>query len=171
MSEPGLTIYECSEIIERIEAIAKANDGEITDEQLKELVEAQTTSLAKLSNLCGFMKHLEGGISLCETEIARINAMRRKAKSRLENIKRFLLPYLQAKGKRQTIGTFTLSTRKSTSTEVDEEWFFSQADAKSYCRHIPERWEPDKAAIKKHLQDGVEINGCTLVEKRTVMLR
>ena len=166
-----LTIYECTEIIERIEAIAKTNDGEITDEQLQALVEAQTTSLAKLSNLCGFMKHLEGGIALCETEIARISAMRRKAKNRLENVKRFLLPYLQAKGKPQTIGTFKLSTRKSTSTEVDEAWFFSQADAKSYCRHIPESWVPDKAAIKKRLQEGEEISGCTLVEKRTVQLK
>ena len=33
-----LSIYECSEIIDRIDGLASVQDGEITEEQLQELV-------------------------------------------------------------------------------------------------------------------------------------
>lgn len=165
-----MTLYDCDRILSEIDAIAAENDGEITEEQMKALVEAQTTSIAKLGKLCGFMKYLEHGIDACKKEEERIAKMRKTATNRLKSVKHYLLPYLKEHGK-TTIDTFTLSTRKSTAVAVDEPFFVTDPDYKHWSRHIPESWEPDKAKIKAALKDGVEIQGCSIEERVSVQLK
>ncbi len=160
-----LTIYECDAIIRQTEAIAAQNEGEIPEEQLQALVEAQTTSIAKLGNLCGFMKHLEHGISLCQTEEERIARMRKVAENRLDSIKRYLLPYIQQQGRPVSIGTFKLSTRKSTAVMLADG--FEHLD---YCV-TKTVITPDKMKIKKALQDGRDVPGAVLVERLSVQLK
>lgn len=161
----NLTLYECDKVISEIDRIAEENDGIVTDEQLQALVEAQTTSITKLGNLCGFMKYLEHGLDACKKEEERISKMRKVAANRLISIKRFLLPWLIEHGK-TTIDTFTLSMRKSTAVEISEPFL-----DKDYCRTIPARLEPDKMKIKAALKDGKEIQGATLVERQSVQLK
>ena len=174
MNDTTLSIYECSQIINEIETIAYLNDGEIPEEAIQELVEAQTTSIVKLKGLCGFMKHLEHGIALCEQEEERIAKMRKVAANRLESVKGYLLPYLVAKGKPVDVGTFKLSTRKSEAVAVNDEYFASwlnETQDKNYIREIPARWEVDKAAVKAALKEGKEIQGCTIEKRVSVQLK
>lgn len=171
----NLTLYECDELINKIDALAQANDGVITDEELQQLVVAQTTSIAKLGKLCGFMKYLEHGIALCKTEEERISKMRKTAENRLKSVKGYLLPYLQEHGKTK-VDTFTLSTRKSKAVDVDVP-FFNDGIKKEltskddFCRHVPESWEPDKKKIGAALKDGSQIQGCTLTERTSVQFK
>jgi len=165
-----LTLYECSHIIDEIENIAALNEGEIPEDAIQKLVEAQTTSIVKLKGLCGFMKHLEHGMALCKQEEERIAKMRKVASNRLESIKGYLLPYLVAQGRPVDVGTFKLSTRKSEAVGVDMD-YFEPEKSEGYCRYIPEKWEPDKALIKAALKEGKQIQGCSIEKRVGVVLK
>ncbi len=157
-----LTIYKCHEIITLMEEAAAQNDGEVPDDQLQALVEAQTTLPVKLENLCGFVKYLEHGIDACEKEEKRISKMRKVAANRIANIKKFLLPFM-LKRKKMTLGTFQLSTRKSTSTVLDDEF--------NIPKYMKITLTPMKTKIKEDLLKGDKIMGATLVTKVSVQLK
>jgi hypothetical protein len=169
-----LTLYDCSRIITAIEAIAEENEGEITDEQLQALVQAQTTSMTKLGNLCAFIRHVEGRINLCKEEEQRLAARRKAAENRLESVKRFLTPFVSEQraklGRPLEVGTFSLSTRRSESVSIDEERFFTKANTKSYCVEKVS-YQPDKKFIKDMLKGGTEIEGAMLVENESLQIR
>ena len=158
-----MTIYDCERVIAQIEERA-SEDGEIGDEDLKSLVLAQTTSLAKLGKMCGYMKFLEHGISGCETEIARISAMKSNAMKRLESIKKFLVPYVKSKGK-VTVDLFQLSTRRSESVRL-----INGFDHEDWCNKKT-TLVPDKAKIKAALRNGHKIGGAELVHKDNLQLK
>jgi hypothetical protein len=172
--ETALSIYECQDIIEQIESLAEQNGGEITDQQLDLLVQAQTQSLDKLGRLCGFMRFLAGGIDLCKQEEQRITAMRERAENKLESVKRFLIPFVSQykadKGHPLTVGTFTLSTRKSTSVEIDELRFIGEENRKNWCVEKV-TYTPDKAKIKVAIQAGERIDGATIVVRESLQLK
>lgn len=169
-----LTIYQCADIITQMDKLAANNDGEISDEDLQALVEAHTTAITKLGNLCGYMQHLSGGIDLCKQEESRIASMRKRAERRLESIKRFLVPFVSQyrteKGHPLTVGTFTLSTRKSTSVEVDDLNFFTDENKIQFCVEKI-AYQPDKAAIKEALQSGQSIIGARLSENESLQVK
>lgn len=173
--ETNLTIYDCQELIREIERAAEKNGGEITDEQLAVLVQAQTTSLARLGGLCGFLKFVEHRIELCKTEEQRIAQMRRTAERRLESIEKFLLPFVSAyraeKNHPLDIGTFSLSTRKSTAVEIDEQRFFMDENNRKKWSVEKVSYSPDKKAIKVALEAGHEIEGASLVEREHLTLK
>lgn len=154
----ALTIYDCAEIIDEIELAAQQSEGELTEDQWQKLVEAQTQSIVKLQKLCGAIIHYEQGIELCKQQENRIAEARRRAEKRIESIKKYLMPYVRSQGKPIQAGTFTLSTRKSTSTFVS----LPNALDPEYLRTIPARFEPDKDKIKKALQEGKQIRGAEL---------
>ena len=60
------SLYQCQDIINQIEA------EEVSEEQLKTVVELHTESLDKLKSLCGFIRYLEHGIQACKAEKDRI---------------------------------------------------------------------------------------------------
>jgi coenzyme F420-reducing hydrogenase alpha subunit len=163
--ENKLTIYDCEEIIRLIEAKANEDSGEISDSDLALLVEAQTGSIEKLGKLIGYIKHLEAFVDTAKAERDRIKAREDSAKNRLESIKKYLLPYVQRKGK-VTVGTHTLSTRKSEGVVLAEGF-----DNKMYCRHIPESWEPDLPKIKESIKAGIMVAGALLEEREGLVIR
>ncbi|HUV64124.1 MAG TPA: siphovirus Gp157 family protein [Sedimentisphaerales bacterium] len=155
MSDTSISLYRCGEIIQQIEAIAEANDGEITEEQLGELVRAQTTSLAKLGGLCRFMRHLEAYVATGKAEIERIRKITAHAQCRLDSVKKFLTPYVESEQKKfgypLDVDTFRLSVRRSKAVVItDPEGFAagsypSQSTTKTI--HVP-----DKKVLKEYLE-------------------
>jgi len=158
-----MTVYDCDHIIAQIEN-RMTEDGEISDENMKALVLAQTTSLVKLGKMCGYMKYLEHGINNCDEELARISAMKNKAKNRLASIKGYLTPYIKSKGK-ITIESFQLSTRKSESIKLIDGF-----DHKDWCNEKI-TLVPDKKKIKTALKNGKEIGGAELIVKDNLQLK
>ena len=70
----ALTFFECQEIIDKVTAIAAEHDGEVPDEQIDALIEAQTQAPAKLKSMCNFTKLLDNKIDLCKKTKEDINA-------------------------------------------------------------------------------------------------
>jgi hypothetical protein len=152
-----INLYEVVALENQIEHIAEQNDGEIPEELLKQLVEAQTQSLQQVENLVKYIRHLDLGISMCKDEENRIKTMREKAEKRIESIKKYLTPYVAKEGKIE-IGTFKLSIRKSESVGINNENYIPI----EYMIEVPTYLKPDKNLIKKDLKVGKEIPGAWL---------
>lgn len=159
-----MNIYDIVAIERQLEAIAEANEGEIPEEKLMELVEAQTKSVEQIDKLCRYMRHMEMGADACTAEVIRIEAMRDKAKNRIASIKKYLTPFVAKRGK-MTIGTFTLSVRKSESVELDDQFFNA-----NFSR-VVETVKPNRKMIKEALKEGLKIKGARLVDKQNLQLK
>lgn len=169
-----LSIYQCDEIVKQIEAIAAANEGEIPEDQLALLVQAQTTEMTKLGGLCGFIKYVEHRIDACKQEETRIAAIRKTAEKRLAAIEAYLVPFVSQyraeKGRPLDVGTFTLSTRKSESVEIDDVNFNSEENRKNWCTEKVS-YTPKKTEIKQALKAGQEIHGAKIANHENLQIR
>lgn len=155
-----MNIYDIMVIENQIEKAAAENDGELTDEQLQALVEAQTTSIVQIEKLCQYIRHLDLGAQACKTEEERIKSMREKAERRIEGIKKYLTPYVQTHGRVET-PTFALSIRKSQRLNIVKADFQDTCD-KKYIVVVPESYRIDKDAVKKDMKSGVDVPGAVL---------
>lgn len=160
----NLSLYECEELINRIEAKAEENEGEISEEDMEDLVRAQTQSIDKLGKLVNYVKCLEGFCLISKAEIDRIVTKKKQAEKRIEWIKRFLVPYLLEKGP-VFIGTHRLSLRKSEAIEVEDDF-----NNELYCRKEIVL-KPDKKTIKESIKAGIEIEGAKLVTRMNTQIK
>lgn len=159
-----MNLYNVMDLENQIEYIAEHNEGEIPEEKLQELIEAQTQSIVQVENLCKYIRHLELGIEVCRAEENRIATMRKRAENRIENIKKYLTPYVQHEGNVEA-GTFKLSIRKSKHVEVVPGF-----NDLTYC-NVKEIVTPDKTAIKKAIESGIVIEGAKLVEQGNLQIK
>jgi len=154
-----LTLYDCDELIKLVEEQAEKNEGELSESDWQLLVDAQTKSMEKLQGLVYYISKMNRDIDNAEYEIERVKKYKETIINRLESIKRYLLPYVQEKGK-ITIGTHQLSIRNSKGVVLAEGF-----NNRMYCRVIPESLDPDKKKIKESIESGIEVQGAVL-EKR-----
>jgi hypothetical protein len=159
-----MNLYNVIDLEKQIEFIAEHNEGEIPEEKLQELIEAQTQSIVQIENLCKYIRHLELGTEICKAEESRIATMRKRAENRIENIKKYLTPYVQHEGNVEA-GTFKLSIRKSKHVEV-----VSGFENKEYC-NVKEVITPDKIVIKKAIESGIVIEGAKLIENSNLQIK
>ncbi len=157
-------IYNVSVIENKIERIAADNDGEIPDELLKELVEAQTKSLDSVENMVKYVRHLELGIVACKAEEQRIKDMRDKADRRIKSIKIYLTPFIKEK-KKLDVGTFKLSTRPSVKVIVPDNW--------TNPAYMTEKttFKLNKIALKADLKAGKKIPGASLASYDNLQIK
>lgn len=155
----SLALYDYMEIERKINILAEQNDGEIPDDKLKNLIEAQTRSIEKVTNLCHWLRHIELFIGACDNEVKRIQNLQKMMTNRISRAKVYLLPYV-LEHKRVQAGTFELTTRKSEAVNVIDGF-----DEPYFCKEKITR-TPDKKLIKEALKKGEEVPGCE-IEKRT----
>lgn len=159
-----LTIYDCDDIIRQIEATADMNDGEISEQDMQELVEAQTASIEKLGKLINYIGFLDGFIATAKHEIGRIQARKKTAENRIEGIKKYLLPYIEKNGPK-TVGTHRISTRKSKAVVLVEGFNHPE-----YGEEVTV-FKPDKKKIRESIESGIEVKGAILENRVNVQIR
>ncbi len=157
-------IYNVSVIENKIERIAADNGGEIPDELLKELVEAQTKSLDGVKRMVEYVTDGELFISNCKAEEARIKNIREKAGNRIDSIKKYMTPFVKEK-KKLDVGTFKLSTRKSVKVIVSDNW--------TNPKYMTEKTEfkINKTLLKADLKAGKEIDGASLASYDNLQIK
>ena len=154
------SLYQCQELMNQIEA----NDGEVSEEQLKTIVELHTQSMEKLKSLCGFIRYLEHGIEACKAEKERVNQMQKAAENRLARVKQYVTPFVKSQG-RINLDTITLSIRKSVSIELEPGF-----KNPYFCKVVKELI-PDKRAIKEALKNEEKIQGARLVTNLNLQIK
>lgn len=163
MSE-NLNLYECEELIRIVEAQAAKNDGELSDEDLQTIVEAQTRSREQFEKLINYIKYLNGVASLAKAETDRLRARKQTAENRINGIKKWILPYVQSHGP-LTVGTHRVSTRNSTGVMLADGF-----NNPEYGETI-ETFKPDKKLIKECIERGVDVPGAVLEKRVNVQIR
>jgi hypothetical protein len=159
-----MNIYDVVEIESLIDRIAEANEGEIPDALLMELVAKQTESLVQIEKLCRYIKHLESFEEICDSEMVRIGKLKAQADNRMKSIRRYLTPYVVARGKFDA-GTFKLSTRKSSRVDIDADFNEPEFMVEKITH------SPDKAKIKDAIMAGSMIPGARLVESDNLQIK
>lgn len=156
-----MSIYDETELEREIEALG----GEVDESSIEALIVAQTNSLQSLERMLKYVSHLEYFQENAKQEIERIREKSERAKKIVDNIKKYITPYVESKGKLD-VGTFTLSTRKSESVIVD-----NANDLPSQYKNVTISETPNKIKIKEDLKDGLYIQGARLEEKRSVQIK
>ena len=154
------SLYQCQELMNQIET----DDAEVSEEQLKKIVEMHTQSMTKLKSLCGFIRYLEHGIEACKAEKDRINRMQKTAENRLTRIKQYVIPFVRSQG-RINLDTVTLSVRKSVSVELEPGF-----KNPYFCKVLKELI-PDKRAIKEALKGEETIEGARLINNFNLQIK
>jgi len=159
-----MNIYDVTDMENQIERIAQANEGEIPEEMIKELVELQMKSIATINGLCKYIKSIDLFSDACKSEENRIADLRKRAEKRKESIIKYLTPYVARDGN-VNAGTFKLSVRTSERVEVDDN--FNHVD----YTYIEELLKVDKIKIKKDLKSGLEIPGARIVKHDNLQIK
>ena len=161
----NITLYDFTELQRIIEDAAEKNEGEISDADLELLIHAQTGEIQKVEKLIGYMKHLAGFVEMAKSEADNVRAKAKAAENRLENIKRYMAPYLRSKGGKVTVGVHTLSLRKSEGVVLVDGFNHPE-----YCT-VVELIKPDKKKIKESIKSGVEVKGAVLEQRESVVVK
>ena len=164
-----MNLYEITQIENQIDQIAMLNEGEIPEEELQKIVEAQTQSVIQVENLVHYIKSLEYFQEIAKLEEQRIYNKRKTAEKRIDSIKRYVIPFIESHGK-FSAGTFTLSVRKSESVEISD-GFIDNSDPEyiNYKEVITRT--PDKDKIKKAIKIGKIVPGAILKENLNLQIK
>lgn len=162
-----LSFFGCQNLIDEIEMLAEKNDGELSDEQVQALVEAQTQAPAKLNSLCGFVKLMEAHVQICKERKKEINETQKRAERTLDQMETHLAPWVKKQGKSYHVGEYELKTRKSSSVKLVEGY-----DDPMFCKtETVTVITPDKKVIKEALVAGEKVDGAELIEKLNLSIR
>jgi hypothetical protein len=161
-----LSIYDCQELIRLVDEKANEESGEVSEPDMQLIVDAHTQSIELLNKMVGYMGYLGRFCDNAISEIDRIEERYRAAKNRLDNIKRYLLPYVKNKGGKVTVGTHQLSIRKSKAVVIADGF-----DNPMYSRIVPETKEPDKKKIKESIESGIEVKGAILENRESLQVK
>lgn len=152
------TLYEITHDYQSLMSEIENNEGEITPE-LNELLiinetELQTKSIAYLS----VIKSSEAFISQIDEEIKRLTALKKRNNTLVDNLKDRLLTAVKLFGNFE-VGFTKFGTRKSSQVEV-----LDVNDLPKEYKVVKVTEQADKVAIKKAIESGQEIKGCSIIE-------
>lgn len=173
-TEASLTLYDCGEIFRIMDQYADPETGEISEAGMAAIVAAQTASLTHLSKLVNAISFLEHFQDVCKAEENRIKCRRQIAENRVESIKKYLMPYVRSEVERTghplTVGTHTLSTRKSEAVELSDLFTNDSQNRKLWCVEKT-TYAPDKKKIGEALEKGESISGASLKQNVSLQIK
>lgn len=147
------------------QAIAECLDletGEIIDiEKLSQLTMERDE---KIENIGLWIKNLKADIEMYKAELDSFTAKKKAAENKLESLSRYLSDYLD--GQKFSTPKVTISFRNTTSVKVADD-----AELPEEYRRIKTVVEPDKKAIKAALESGAEIDGCVLMQSKSISIK
>ena len=149
----------------------------LTPEQFDEQTIADTLEglkgdlTVKAQNVAAYCLNLEAESHAIESVAASLAGKAKAVQNRSESLKSYLKAQMLRTGITEikaNDGSFSVKIRNNpASVEILEPGQI----ACEYHRIIPEKWEPDKVALKKALQEGKEVAGARLVQTTRLELK
>ena len=153
-----MTIYEIDQAIMNC---VDAETGEIIDtEQLDRLQMERDT---KLENVACWIKDLKAEAEALKNEQQALAERQKVAENKMESLKKYLAYALDGKAFKSIRAS--VSFRKSQAVEIDDIYKLDE----NYLRY--KEPEADKTAIKEALKAGNTVEGATLVENTSVIIK
>lgn len=142
-------------------------EGELTEEDIKELEHLEVEKTEKIKAYGVIIRELKADIDDCKAEKERIDQISKRLQTRQEWLKERLTDFMYNNNIDKYESTeVNISFRKSAPLEIDD----INALPKEYLR-ITEKIEPDKDKIKNYLKEGKAIPGCRIGEKQNIQIK
>lgn len=156
-----MNLYEITELQKELE---REEDAEVKQD-LQELIAIELKN--KSNNITYVIKNLEGNNAAIDAEIERLQALKKRNSSNIENIKSNVLWFMQ----QNNIDTIksdlaTYSLRKSESTDIENVELIPQEFIT-----IKQTFTPDKTAIKKVIKEGREVPGAKVITNYNLQIK
>lgn len=123
-----MNLYQIEQDLLELFNTLEEQGGEFTEEQLQQLQCTQEDFKNKLEGYYKYIKNIQSDIAQCKDEEKRIKLLRQTRENTVERLKSVMLQAVTTFGNQQKNGvmaieypTFKLSTRKSVTTEVNEQ--------------------------------------------------
>ena len=105
-------------------------------------------------------------ISMLKEEEKALSERRKSIEGRVDSLKKYILSNMEA-GEKVNDAQAQIGTRKSEAVEILNEMLIP----KELCNHVPESWRVDKAAIKKAIKSGKDIEGAKVVQRLNLTVK
>jgi len=160
------SIYQLTR--EAQELASLLSEGEITPELETSLIINQTELQTKAINYGYVIKSFESDIDTIDSEIKRLQGLKKVRDNAITRMKSALLESMQVYGIEKVASpTLTLSIRNNPeSVEVLNE---IQVDRRYWNEKVV--WSLDKAAVKKAIQSGEAVEGCVLIRTQSIQIK
>ena len=156
------TLYEIVKEIENFEFDIDEETGEILN--IDELDALELAKDVKVENICLLIKNLTSDAKAYKEEKDSFTKKQKTAEKTAARLKAYVQSMLA--GDKFKTSKVTVSYRKSKAVEVED------------VEHVPAEYlritqtvEPNKEAIKKAIEGGAEIKGCSLVERQNMSIK
>lgn len=161
-----MKLYEIDGQLERLlpydgERFVDPETGEILTMDAVEELEMDRDK--KIDGCCAHYKNLKSDYEQLDEVIKRLTAKRNRVKRSMEWMKEYL--NMSLKGEKFKNAYHSVYYQKRTSLEVDESKLIDMSDAYKTITY-----KPDTTAIKQALDEGIEIDGCNLVTKSSIVI-
>jgi hypothetical protein len=157
------TLYE---IEQEILSCVDEDTGEVIDfEKLEELALERDK---KIESIALWVKNLEADSKAYKEEEDSFKKKRKAAENRANSLKAYLTSYLA--GTAYKSNKVNISFRSSKAAEVyDLDALMRYDDCDSFLKYKDP--EPNKTAIKKAIDEGIELPGCRIVENSNIQIK
>lgn len=165
-----MTLYEIdSRIKEIIDSIYDAADenGEVGDVDLSELMELKEAREVKLENIALYAKNLAVEALAIKEEENTLAERRKRIERKCERMKGILIGAMKEDGnKKISSPKFEAVLRDSKKTDIIDETLIPEE-----YMNVKVTKTPDKTAIKKAIESGVEVAGAQIVDNTTISIK
>ena len=121
----------------------------------------------KATNYVKFIRSEEAGVTSIDDEIKRLTALKKSKLSKIDNLESRLSNSMQSIGfDKFDLGLFKLSFRKSTSVEV-----LDVEQLPESFKRVKTTIDPDKVAIKKAIESGLDVTGASIKHSASLQIK
>ena len=159
-----MRLYELANDFLEVESLTEVNE-----EVQKQILDAITLEIEnKGDGIIKFIRNEESSIKVIDEEIKRLQALKKSKNNKIANMKNYLKNCMSLMNKRKIEGNLgRISIRKNpVALEIlDETLIPQQFITEEVVKTI------NKSAIKDLLKEGKEINGCTLTQSESIIIK
>ena len=166
-----MKLYEITTQYQNIYALLQDPEFAENEDILTALDQIEDAFENKAQQTIFMMKNIEAEIAPIDTEIKRLQAMKKAHQNNIDRIKNRLRENMKAVGKSKlNCGLFSLSYRlqEANAVELDETEFLANNLDEDL---VTVKVTPNKTEIKRRLKNGEEIIGARLVDSEVLTIR
>lgn len=166
-----MKLYEITTQYQNIYALLQNPEFAENEDILTALDQIEDAFENKAQQTIFIMKNIEAEIDPIDTEIKRLQAMKKAHQNNIDRIKNRLRENMKAVGKSKlNCGLFSLSYRlqEANAVELDETEFLANNLDEDL---VTVKVMPNKTEIKRRLKNGEEIIGARLVDSEVLTIR
>lgn len=155
-----MTLYEINNQIANFDPEVDEDTGELLNADLLDRLNMDRD--AKIESICLYIKNLDAEANAIKSEKQSLDERQKQKERKRDSLKKYLESALA--GEKFETAKCKVSFRKTTSVSIGDLFYpWAEANAPELLR-ITQKVEPDKAAIKEALKNGMEMVDAELTE-------